>query len=56
MHHEIEIKKLIKKNRFPEAFAGKYAFSPYMAYGHDCKYCDGRFEKYHFFDYYQLKY
>lgn len=48
MPHEITVKKLLKKNRFPEAFAGKYSFSPYMGCGHDCKYCDGRFEKYHF--------
>jgi len=48
MPNEIEVKKILKKNRFPEAFAGKYSFSPYMGCGHDCKYCDGRFEKYHF--------
>ena len=48
MPHEIIVKKLIKKSHFPEAFAGKYSFSPYMGCGHDCKYCDGRFEKYYF--------
>ncbi|MCF7919006.1 MAG: radical SAM protein [Candidatus Cloacimonetes bacterium] len=48
MPSEIQVKKLLRKNRFPEAFAGKYAFSPYMGCSHDCKYCDGRYEKYHF--------
>jgi DNA repair photolyase len=48
MPEEILAKKLLKKSKFPEAFAGKYSFSPYMGCGHDCKYCDGRFEKYHF--------
>ena len=48
MQSEIEVKKLLKKSKWPEAFAGKYAFSPYMGCAHDCKYCDGRYEKYHF--------
>lgn len=48
MPEEIKVKKLLKKSRFPEAFAGKFGFSPYMGCSHDCKYCDGRFEKYHF--------
>lgn len=44
---KVEVKKLLKKERFPGLFGGRYRFSPYMACGHGCIYCDGRFEKYH---------
>ena len=44
---EVEAKKLLKKEKHPSLFSGRYRFSPYMACAHRCIYCDGRFEKYH---------
>lgn len=44
---EVEVKKLLKKEKYPSLFGGRYRFSPYMACAHRCIYCDGRFEKYH---------
>ncbi|MCK4666612.1 radical SAM protein [Candidatus Dependentiae bacterium] len=43
------IKKAIKKHTqlIDTYFLIKYAFSPYMACEHGCKYCDGRAEKYY---------
>ncbi len=41
------VRKLLKREKRPGLFGGKYRFSPYMACGHRCIYCDGRFEKYH---------
>lgn len=41
------VKKLLKKENPAVPFGGKYRFSPYMACGHRCTYCDGRYEKYH---------
>lgn len=43
----VEVRKLLKKEKHPGLFGGRYRFSPYMACGHGCIYCDGRFEKYH---------
>ncbi len=45
--NRISVKKLLKKEKFAVPFGGKYRFSPYMACGHKCTYCDGRYEKYH---------
>jgi len=45
--HCIQVKKLLKKENPAFPFGGKYRFSPYMACGHRCTYCDGRYEKYH---------
>ncbi|MCP4131306.1 MAG: radical SAM protein [bacterium] len=46
--HYREVKKALKKGKLVDTFAlGKYAFSPYGACGHACKYCDGRAEKYY---------
>ena len=45
--HSVQIKKLLKKENPAFPFGGKYRFSPYMACGHRCTYCDGRYEKYH---------
>lgn len=43
----IKVKKLLKREKAPGLFGGRFRFSPYMACGHRCVYCDGRFEKYH---------
>ncbi len=43
----VTVKKLLKKENPAFPFGGKYRFSPYMACGHSCIYCDGRYEKYH---------
>lgn len=43
----VQARKLLKKEKQPGLFGGRYRFSPYMACGHGCIYCDGRFEKYH---------
>jgi DNA repair photolyase len=45
--NRVFVKKLLKKEKQPALFGGKYRFSPYMACGHRCTYCDGRYEKYH---------
>ncbi len=46
--HYRQPKKLIRKSNFSDPyFVSKYAFSPYMACSHACKYCDGRAEKYY---------
>ncbi len=45
--NRIRVKRLLKKEKQPALFGGKYRFSPYMACGHQCTYCDGRYEKYH---------
>ncbi|MCK5841422.1 MAG: radical SAM protein [Candidatus Sabulitectum sp.] len=45
--HCVQVKKLLKKENPAFLFGGKYRFSPYMACGHRCTYCDGRYEKYH---------
>jgi len=42
----VSVKKLLKHQRVPGLFGGRYRFSPYMACGHRCLYCDGRHEKY----------
>lgn len=43
---KVRVRKLLKRERSPGLFGGRYRFSPYMACGHRCIYCDGRFEKY----------
>ncbi len=45
--NRVRVKKLLKKEKQPALFGGKYRFSPYMACGHRYTYCDGRYEKYH---------
>ncbi|MBI9099938.1 MAG: radical SAM protein [Spirochaetaceae bacterium] len=46
--HQKYIKKALRKNLFPDNFTvSRYSFSPYMACGHGCAYCDGRAEKYY---------
>ncbi len=42
-----DVKRLLRKGKYPTPFGGKYMFSPYMACGHACRYCDGRAERYH---------
>lgn len=45
--HYKEVKKVLKKGSHIDSyFVSKYAFSPYMACQHGCKYCDGRAERY----------
>jgi DNA repair photolyase len=45
--HEREVKAALRKAVLPEPFfASRYSFSPYMACGHGCAYCDGRAERY----------
>ena len=45
--HEREVKKTLRAASLPEPFfASRYSFSPYMACGHGCAYCDGRAERY----------
>lgn len=43
----VQVKALLRRERQPGLFSGRYRFSPYMACGHRCIYCDGRHEKYH---------
>jgi len=45
--NRVVAKRLLKKEKQPALFGGKFRFSPYMACGHRCIYCDGRHEKYH---------
>jgi len=47
--HYIEPQRALKKATMvdPSFFPAKYAFSPYMACEHACKYCEGRAEKYY---------
>jgi DNA repair photolyase len=45
--HEREVKAALRTASLPEPFfASRYSFSPYMACGHGCAYCDGRAERY----------
>jgi DNA repair photolyase len=45
--HEREVKGALRKALLAEPFlASRYSFSPYMACGHGCAYCDGRAERY----------
>ncbi len=47
VQHYRDIKKAIKTSVMAESFlCCRYSFSPYMACGHGCRYCDGRAEKY----------
>jgi DNA repair photolyase len=42
-----EVKAALRRASLPEPFfASRYSFSPYMACGHGCAYCDGRAERY----------
>jgi DNA repair photolyase len=44
---EREVKAALRRAVLPEPFfASRYSFSPYMACGHGCAYCDGRAERY----------
>ncbi len=45
--HYKSVKRMIHREKRPGPFAGKYRFSPYMACGHGCRYCDGRAEGYY---------
>jgi len=47
--HYINSKTVLRKSKVVDTcfFPGKYAFSPYRACQHACKYCDGRAEKYY---------
>ena len=46
--HEREVKAALRKGLLGEPFlASRYSFSPYMACGHGCAYCDGRAERYY---------
>lgn len=42
----VTVKNLLRREKVPALFGGRYRFSPYMACGHRCIYCDGRHEKY----------
>lgn len=45
--HERDVTKAIRKSNLIDGFlCCRYSFSPYMACGHGCSYCDGRAEKY----------
>ncbi|MCX7029310.1 MAG: hypothetical protein NTU62_04215 [Spirochaetes bacterium] len=45
--HERQVKAALRKASLAEPFfASRYSFSPYMACGHGCAYCDGRAERY----------
>ncbi len=45
--HEREVKGALRRAPLAEPFfASRYSFSPYMACGHGCAYCDGRAERY----------
>ena len=47
VHHYRQIKKAIRGSLLAESFlCCRYSFSPFMACGHGCRYCDGRAEKY----------
>lgn len=44
--HYREVKQGLRKSLFAGTFlVGRYSFSPYMACGHGCTYCDGRAER-----------
>ncbi|MBN2056291.1 radical SAM protein [bacterium] len=45
--HRKTVKNLLRRNKWPGLLGGKYAFSPYQACAHACKYCDGRAERYY---------
>ncbi len=46
--HYIDVKTIKKNTKLPDTyFVSKFAFSPYKACQHACKYCDGRSEKYY---------
>ena len=45
--HYKSVKRLIHREGQAGPFTGKYRFSPYMACGHGCRYCDGRHEGYY---------
>jgi DNA repair photolyase len=45
--HPREASKALRKSSLIDPFlCARYSFSPYMACGHGCRYCDGRAEKY----------
>jgi DNA repair photolyase len=45
--HEREVKAALRRSPLAEPFfASRFSFSPYMACGHGCAYCDGRAERY----------
>jgi len=45
--HPREVRTALRRSPLVEPFlCGRYSFSPYMACGHGCAYCDGRAEKY----------
>jgi len=45
--HERQVKAALRASPLPEPFfASRFSFSPYMACGHGCAYCDGRAERY----------
>ena len=40
--------KSLVRDSYPSAFAWmEYTFNPYQGCWHDCKYCDGKSERYH---------
>lgn len=44
-----DVSKCLKRDNFcGSMFGNMYTFSPYMGCTHNCYYCDGRAEKYHF--------
>lgn len=46
--HYMDVKTIKKGGLLPDTyFVSKFAFSPYKACQHACKYCDGRSEKYY---------
>lgn len=45
--HHRDVRAALRKSPLIEGFlCCRYSFSPYMACGHGCRYCDGRAEKY----------
>jgi DNA repair photolyase len=45
--HPREVRTALRKGSLVDGFlCSRYSFSPYMACGHGCLYCDGRAEKY----------
>jgi DNA repair photolyase len=45
--HERQVKAALRSSPLAEPFfASRFSFSPYMACGHGCVYCDGRAERY----------
>lgn len=45
--HERPVRAALRRSLLSEPFlASRYSFSPYMACGHGCLYCDGRAERY----------